>query len=209
MITLCGFPISNYYNKVKMALLEKGLPFTEELVKPGSLDEALLSCSPLGKVPFIRTERGALCESQSILEYIEAAHPAPALVPADPWLKGKMHELITFIELHVELVARELYGQAFFGQSLSDEVRQRTRERLVRNIAGLRRLARFAPYVAGEVFTQADCAAFNSLPLVGLATHRVIGEDLLAAGGIDWKGYTQFIGERASAKRIVADRKSA
>ena len=26
MITLCGFAISNYYNKVKLALLEKGVP---------------------------------------------------------------------------------------------------------------------------------------------------------------------------------------
>ena len=29
MIVLCGFPLSNYYNKVKMALLEKGIAFTE------------------------------------------------------------------------------------------------------------------------------------------------------------------------------------
>ena len=27
MIVLCGFPLSNYYNKVKLALLEKGVPF--------------------------------------------------------------------------------------------------------------------------------------------------------------------------------------
>ena len=27
MITLCGFALSNYYNKVKIALLEKGIPF--------------------------------------------------------------------------------------------------------------------------------------------------------------------------------------
>ena len=25
MLVLCGFPISNYYNKVKLALLEKGV----------------------------------------------------------------------------------------------------------------------------------------------------------------------------------------
>ena len=31
MITLCGFAVSNYYNKVKLALLEKGVPFNEEL----------------------------------------------------------------------------------------------------------------------------------------------------------------------------------
>ena len=30
MITLSGFTLSNYYNKVKMVLLEKGIPFVEE-----------------------------------------------------------------------------------------------------------------------------------------------------------------------------------
>src|SRR5512141_3241485 len=113
MITLCGFAVSNYYNKVKLALLEKGVPFDEERVMTGSKDEAVLSCSPLGKVPFIRTEHGALCESQAILDYLDAAYPDKPLLPADPWGQAKVHELITFIDLHLELVARELYGQAF------------------------------------------------------------------------------------------------
>lgn len=54
MITLCGFPVSNYYNKVKLALLEKGVPFTEETVSIKSTDEAVLAISPLAKIPFIR-----------------------------------------------------------------------------------------------------------------------------------------------------------
>ncbi|WP_420841196.1 glutathione S-transferase N-terminal domain-containing protein, partial [Aquiflexum gelatinilyticum] len=40
-ITLCGFSLSNYYNKVKLALLEKGIPFEEELVMTKSADEAV------------------------------------------------------------------------------------------------------------------------------------------------------------------------
>ncbi|MBR7513261.1 glutathione S-transferase N-terminal domain-containing protein, partial [Mycobacterium tuberculosis] len=31
MLKLCGFSASNYYNKVKLALLEKNLPFEEVL----------------------------------------------------------------------------------------------------------------------------------------------------------------------------------
>src|SRR5204863_8745381 len=50
MLVLCGFSLSNYFNKVKMALLEKGVPFTEELVKTGLKDEGTLSASPLGKI---------------------------------------------------------------------------------------------------------------------------------------------------------------
>ena len=85
MIVLCGFPVSNYYNKVKMALLEKGVPSSEERVKTGLTDAATLAASPLGKTPFIRTDSGTLCESQAILEYLEAAYPNPPLMPTDLW----------------------------------------------------------------------------------------------------------------------------
>lgn len=208
MITLCGLCLSNYYNKVKMVLLEKGIPFEEQFVSTGSKDEAVLSCSPLGKVPFIRTEQGALCESQAIVDYLEALQPEPRLLPADPWEAAKVRELTTFIDLHLELVARELYGKAFFGGEISEGNAERVRKQLVKNIAAFQRLAKFAPYVAGERFTQADCSAWVSLPLVGMASRIVLGDDLLAAAGVDWKGYAKLIGERPSAQRITADRKA-
>ena len=210
MLVLCGFPISNYYNKVKLALLEKGVEFTEEHVATGSRDEAVLACSPLGKIPFIRTEHGALCESHAIMAYIEDTWPAPPLLPADAWGRAKVAELTTFVDLHLELVARQLYSQAFFGgAALADGDKERIRKQLVKHIAGFRRLAKFSPYVAGAQFTQADCAAYVSLPLVALSTKIVLGEDLLAAGGIDWKGYTRLIAPRPSAQKVDADRKLA
>ena len=208
MIVLCGFNVSNYYNKVKLLLLEKGVPFTEELVRTGSQDEAVLSASPLGKVPFIRTEHGTLCESQVIADYLEAAYPNPALMPSDPWQAAKVRELIVFIELYLELVARELYPKAFFGGELSEASSARVRQRLTKNIAAFRRLARFAPYLAGDTFTQADCAAWVSLPLVSMATRAIYGEDLLSAGGVDWKPHAQRVGARPSAQRVSAERKA-
>lgn len=208
MITLCGFALSNYFNKVKMILLEKGVPFEEERVLTGLADEATLAASPLGKIPFLRTPQGTLCESQVIADYLEAAYPQPALLPADPWQAAKVRELTTFIELHLELVARQLYAEAFFGGKLSDGTRARVHKELVKNIAGFKRLARFAPYVAGDAFTLADCAAYQHLPLVGMASKAIYGEDLLAGAGIDWKGYIAVVGERPSAQKVAADRKA-
>lgn len=208
MLTLCGFSLSNYYNKVKLALLEKGIPFEEELVKAGSGDEAMLAASPLGKIPFIRTPQGPLCESQAILEYLEATHPTPPLLPADPYAAAKVRELMIFTNLHLELVARELYAQAFFGGSVSEGTQARVRKALDKNIPAFQRLAKFAPYVAGETFTMADCAAYVSLPLVAMSTRLVLGSDLLAAHGVDWKAYGKLVGQRPSAQKVDADRKA-
>jgi len=210
MITLCGFAVSNYYNKVKLALLEKQIPFSEERVGTGSTDEAVLAASPLAKIPFIRTgDGGTLCESQVIVDYLEARYPQPPLLPADVLAAAKVRELASFIDLHLELVARELYAQAFFGGNVSENQQARVRKLLVKNITGFKRLAKFAPFVAGDSFTMADCSAWNSLPLVGMASKLVLGEDLLLAAGVDWKAYVKFVGERPSAQRVAADRKAA
>lgn len=209
-IILCGFPVSNYYNKVKLALLEKGLPFAEEVVMTKSTDEAVLAASPLAKIPFIRTPQGGLCESQVIMEYIEAAQPLPALLPADPFAAAKVRELCTFIDLHLELVARDLYGQAFFGGTVSESAQARVKKQLEKNIPAFMKLAKFSPMVAGgEQFTMADCAAWVSLPLVGMATKAVLGEDMLMAMGCDYKPYIKMIGERPAAQKVAADRKAA
>lgn len=208
MITLCGFALSNYFNKVKLALLEKGVPFEEQEVGTGSRDEAILAASPLGKIPFVRTEEGTLCESQVILDWLEARHPEHPLVPKDAFAAAKVRELATFIDLHLELVARELYPQAFFGGTVSEETKASVKKRLTKNIAAFKRLAKFSPFVAGDSFTLADCSAWPSLPLVGMATKMVLGEDLLAEAGIDWKAYAKLVGERPSAQRVAADRKA-
>ena len=207
-LTLCGFALSNYVNKVKLVLLEKGLPFSEELVSPGHKPDDLLAASPLGKVPFLRTGHGTLCESSAIVEYIEALAPAPALLPADPWAAAKVRELAVFIDLHLELVARELYAQAFFGGTISDAQKTRVRKLLDKNIVGFKRLAAFSPYVAGASFSLADCAAYVTLPLVALSSKIIYGQDLLAAHGVDWKGYSQLIAQRPSAQRVDRDRKA-
>jgi glutathione S-transferase len=212
-IALHGSPISNYYNKVKLALLEKGVPFAEVnagVPGAGTKDQAVLAASPLGKIPFLVTEQGPLCESQAILDYLEARWPKPALLPADPYAAAKVRELTTFVDWHLEIAARQLYGCAFFGAPpLSEGKREAIRKQLETQIAAFKRLAKFSPYVAGDSFTQADCSAFSSLAIVGMATKAVYGEDLLLAAGIDYKPYMKLLGERASARKVVADRKAA
>jgi glutathione S-transferase len=120
-----------------------------------------------------------------------------------------VRELSIFVDLHLELVVREVYAQAFFGGTVGEDTKASVRKRLGRSIPAFKRLAKFAPYIAGDTFTQADCAAWPHLPLVGMATRLVFGEDVLLAQGVDWKTYAAFIGQRPHAARVAADRKAA
>ena len=204
MLTLCGFSASNYYNKVKLALLEKGVPFQEQLAWVGQTD---LTASPLGKVPYLLTPEGPLCESAVIADYIEAAYPTPALVPAQAFAAAKVRELITFMELHLELVARNLYPQAFFGGTVSEAAREKVGIQLEKNIAAFAKLASFAPYVAGDSFSMAHCAAIVHLPLVSSATKAIYGRDYLAE--LPVRDYLVRMAERPHVQRINADRKTS
>lgn len=204
MLKLCGFAASNYYNKVKLALLEKGLPFEEELAWVGEVD---LQASPLGKVPYLKTEHGALSESAVICEYIEQTHPAHPLLPADPFAAAKVRELITYLELHLELVARNLYPQAFFGGQVSEGTREKISAQLEKNIAAFAKLARFdQPFIAGDQFSLADCTAIVHLPLISGATKIVYGRDYLAE--LPVRDYLKRMGERPHVQTINADRKA-
>ena len=178
MLKLCGFAVSNYYNKVKFALLEKGVPFEEELVWLPVKDEGL-KLSPMGKVPYIQTPDGPLSESQVICEYLEDAYPKTPLYPANAFERAKVRELCTVLDLHIELQARRLYSEAFFGGAVSDEVKATVKKGLIRSLRALSALAKWSPFIAGDQITYADCSALVNLPLVSTATKKIYGEDML------------------------------
>ncbi len=209
MLKLCGVQLSNYYNKVKIALIEKGIPFEEESCM-NSQDPALLARSPLGKIPFLDLGNGqTLCESQVILEYLEDAFPQVPLLPKDPLLRARTRELVTVLELNFELVARRLYWGAFFGgPTPSEETKKEVRRELKKGLRAILQLAKFSPYAAGSEFGWADCAAANHLPLVAAAVKTIFDEDVYGDHAQTMHAYQNMIGERPSVKATLNDRKA-
>jgi len=208
MLRLCGYPISNYFNKVRIAMLEKRLEFELDPTCRPSQKEDVLARTPMGKVPFLELDGATLAESQVICEYLEDAFPQRPLYPRDPLERARVRELIAFLELHVELVARRLYGQVFFGQPADQALKQAVEKDLAKGLRALRTRVKFAPFIAGSELTLADCAAFVHLPLVALATRLAYGEDQLAAlPGL--KTYIAMLGERPAFRTVNEDRKAA
>ncbi|MHC6228003.1 glutathione S-transferase [Pseudomonas sp. X10] len=204
MLKLHGFAVSNYYNMVKLALLEKGLPFEEVLFFAGQSPQAL-AISPRGKVPVLETEHGFVSETSVILEYIEQTQAGTPLLPVDAFAQAKVRELTKEIELYIELPARTCYAQAFFGMQVESSIKEKARSELLAGIATLKRNGRFAPYVAGEQLTLADLMFCFSVDLAWVVGKKVLDIDLLE----DFpqaKALLELLAQNPHIQKIEADK---
>jgi glutathione S-transferase len=206
MLKLYGAPGSNYYNMVKTALLEKRIAF-DAVTAPPSQDAAYLAKSPMGKIPSIETDDGFLAETHAILDYLEDMHPKPALLPADPFARAKVRELVQSLELYIELVARRGFG-ALRGTELPADVKDGIKKDLVKGAAALTRLVKFKPWIAGEQFTYADLFGYWTFTLAILSAKANADIDLLAQipGAQAWY---ERVAARDSVKTALADQAAA
>lgn len=192
MIHLIGFSMSNYHSIVLMYLLEKGIPFEERLDDIVLADDVstagdhvlkerlgnYLQKSPVGKVPCISTPEGFLSETQIILDYLEDAYPEQALMPTASFRRAKARELVRVLDLHLELVMRRVYAEAFFGGQVTPETKTEVHELLVKGIAGFNALTNLEPYAFGDAFTQVDCVAGIHLPILQAVMGKLYGQPL-------------------------------
>ncbi|MBJ2205271.1 glutathione S-transferase family protein [Pseudomonas carnis] len=207
MLKLYGFSVSNYYNMVKLALLEKGLPFEEVPFYAGQTPEAL-AVSPRGKVPVLGVKQGFINETSVILEYLEQSQEGPALLPADPFARAQVLALCREIELYIELPARACYAEAFFGMTVPEAIKEKSRAELLLGMGTLGRHGKFAPYVAGESFTLADLYFMYSLNLACGVGEKLFGLDLLEQLP-KAKALLARLNEMPNAQKVEADRQAA
>jgi glutathione S-transferase len=207
MLELYGFSVSNYYNMVKLALLEKGLAFKEVPFYGGQTPEAL-AISPRGKVPVLRTEQGFINETGVILDYIEASQTGTRLLPVDPYQRAQVLALAKEIELYIELPGRACYAEAFFGMTLPEAIKEKTRAELLLGFASLARHGKFAPYVAGESLSIADLYFLYSVPLACAVGQKLFGIDLLAEMPAA-KALLERLEQNSNVQRIAADKDAA
>lgn len=82
--TLISATPSPYARKVRITLAEKGVPFTLQTEVPWDSTTETPKYNPLEKLPVLIPDNGKpIYESHYILEWIEAKHPAPPMLPQD------------------------------------------------------------------------------------------------------------------------------
>ena len=207
MFKLYGFAVSNYYNMVKLALLEKGLPFEEVTFYPTQTPESL-AISPRGKVPVLGVDAGYINETAIILEYLEQSQKGTPLLPSDPFERAQVLAIAKEIELYIELPGRACYGEAFFGMTLPEAIKEKTRTELLLGFAALGRHGQFAPYVAGDSLSIADLYFLYSVPLACAVGQKLFGIDLLAEMP-QAKALLERLEQNPHVQKIAADKDAA
>jgi glutathione S-transferase len=99
MLKLHHHPFSTFSRRVRIALLEKNIPcelIELDMMARAHRGPAYLALNPYGRVPTLEEDGFILYESTAILEYLEATHPTPSLVPADA--RGRAH-----VAMHMKL----------------------------------------------------------------------------------------------------------
>ena len=86
---LYGSSMSPFVRKVMVALAEKAIAYDLKPVGIGDPDPGFRAASPFGKMPALVDGDYALADSSAIVHYLDALHPAPSLLPADPRARGR------------------------------------------------------------------------------------------------------------------------
>lgn len=204
MITLHGFPTSNYYNIVKHALLYKEIPFQEYLIFTDN--DKLLTVSPVGKVPAITTEEGVtLSESSVICDFIEEAYPDIPLYPESATERAIVRQIMKIAELYFELPSRRLIPYVFSGTQAPDTLKQEVRQVLARGIPALNQLCQFSPWIAGKELTMADIYMhYVNVVVIGCASTQLDWDVLAEIPGM--KEWNKTMSQSDIAQKIEADR---
>ena len=110
-----GSSLSPFVRKTLAFLSEKGLTAEVKPVNFQDQDPAFRGASPFGKMPGFRDGDFAISDSTAIITYIEAKHPEPALLPAEPESRART----IWYEEFADTILVATMGKVFFNRIVS------------------------------------------------------------------------------------------
>lgn len=203
-LTLHYHPLSSFCWKVLVGLYENETAFTPKLVNLGDADSraAFLALWPVGKFPVLEdTVRGAVVpESSIILDYLDLHRPAAVrFTPADPEAAWRTRLWDRLIDSYIHYPMQRVVADRIRAPDARDPQGVAEAKAQMATGCGLleRQLAQ-GPWVMGEAFGLADCAAAPALHYADRIAPLAPSYPALAA-------YLARIGARPSFRRVLEE----
>jgi glutathione S-transferase len=178
-LEIIGAPWGNFVRTVCMACVEKGVPYTQTVVRPSAPEVAAIH--PFSLVPCMRHGDLALCESRAICTYIDLAFDGPPLTPRDPAGAAITEQWIALILTTVDPMLARTYITAYLNapDGVPDPAAIAAMLPKMRKVFSvLDGALAVHPYLSGEHFNLADMFLF---PLIWFMRLKPESAEMLEA----------------------------
>jgi glutathione S-transferase len=169
MYRLISATPSPYARKVRIALVEKAIPF--ELVTEVPWDSTSITprYNPLEKLPILLLENGdSIYESSYILEYLELKHPAPPMLSSDGDERLASRRLEVLCDGICDAVVLTFFERRRPSPCQSLAWSQRQRRKIEGGVREMARLLGERQWTVGDRFGLGDIAVGTALAYLGV-----------------------------------------
>ncbi|MGO8175204.1 glutathione S-transferase family protein [Rhizobium ruizarguesonis] len=168
-LVLYGHPLASFCHKVLIALYENGTPFEDRIVDLSSEESRadLFRFWPIGKMPLLRDEArdSTIPETSIIIEYLEQYYPGPIrLLPLEIDRALQVRLWDRFFDLYVQTPMQTLVSNHMRPEGTADEREvEAAKATLATAYSMIEKQLADKPWISGDGFTMADCAAAPAL----------------------------------------------
>jgi len=162
---LYGSSMSPYVRKVIAFAWEKGIELDVRPIGIGSDDPEFRKASPFGKMPGFVDGDYCLPDSSAIIHYLEARFPKPALIPAEPELRGRC----IWLEEFADTILSSCGAKMFFNRIVAPVFLKRPGDEAAAEAAERDELPKVLDYVESVVPEGGGFLLGESLSLADIA----------------------------------------
>jgi glutathione S-transferase len=165
-LELIGAAPSNYVWVCRIALAEKGVPYTHTEIMPHT--PQVDAIHPFGKIPVMRHGEVTLCESRAICGYVDSAFDGRKLVPTDCAKAAQVEQWVSIVNTHIDPTwVRQYLGAHFFPKtpdgSPDRAIIEAALPKMEQQFAAMDRAVAATGHLVGDTFTLAD---INFMPIL-------------------------------------------